>query len=113
MENLGVAVEIAFPSLLYTELLLLPVCRPPSLICDILLLMAISKIAPLSIWTPQTWGWPLKSRCYLVYKPRYTYFRFSGRHLRFPTSSYVGQYRNSTVGKSYPENIGKAVGILL
>jgi len=39
------------------------------------------------------WLEPLKSRFYIIWEPKYKYFRFGGRHLEFPTSGYLGLYQ--------------------
>ena len=52
-------------------------------------ILTISAMAPLSSWASKTWVEPLRSRFYLIWKPRYKYFRFTGRHLEFPTSGYI------------------------
>ena len=56
----------------------------------------------------------LEFHSYLVQKPRYKYFRFSGRHLEFfllPVTS--GSIGTSAVRFLDPENIGLAIGILM
>ena len=50
----------------------------------------------------------MKSRFYLVYKLRYKYFRFGGRHLGFPTSGYADSINISFFEFLDPENMGVA-----
>jgi hypothetical protein len=38
-------------------------------------------LSTIELLCPKMWVYPLKSRFYLVYKLRYKYFRFAGRHL--------------------------------
>ena len=49
---------------------------------------------PLRSWSSKPSIQSLEFRSYLVQKLRYKYFRFSGRHLEFFISGYIGQYRH-------------------
>src|SRR5664279_4592341 len=79
---------------------------PPSWISDFRFGRTALELSRLSCWTPKMWGLPLKSRFYLVYKLRYKYFRFIGRHLGFPTSGLVGQYFQWVRWIAGPRNCG-------
>ena len=46
-------------------------------------------------------------RCYLVWKLKYNYFRFSGRHFEFPTSGYIAQFYNCGIDFLESENMRK------
>jgi len=53
-------------------------------------------IIPISqSWIPKTHMLPIMLTCsYLVYQLSYQYFRFEGRHLGFPTSSYIVRHNH-------------------
>ena len=88
-ENLDRASDITFLFHLEADLLELPAWRPPYWISDFRLHRTISAMAPFSFRAQNPWIEPLRSRFYLVWKPRYKYFRFTGRHLEFLTSVYI------------------------
>ena len=87
-ENRGIAVGISLLSckLRYALYHFYFRLTPPSLIFDIhryrTVLQFVSPCCP----TPKTWVSPLEFRSYVVYKLRYRYFRFEGRHFGCHTS---------------------------
>jgi hypothetical protein len=57
----------------------------------------------------------ISSRCYLVYKPRYAYLMFKGRHLGFSISGCLlicDSHQRNASGMSVIKNVGIANGVL-
>ena len=77
-------------------------------------------------WVITKWGWRLNNiaeaipmisthlnsmefHCYLVYKLRYTYSKFQGRHIGFSTSGCIWQFRRHFHWNGRHRNLGVAV----
>ena len=95
-KNMSIAVGISWLSSIEAEILRYCICNSGdawrhTLIYHLPRCQTVFTLVPLSCWKPKMWVQPLY-RCYLVYKLRYKYFRFSGRHLGFLVSGYINQH---------------------
>ena len=113
VENVGVAVGIASPTVSVQELFPLPVSTSgfvaDTWVSDVGRCRAVSAVPYLSRAWSKMWKLPLESRRNQLPFKSYFQFRFCGRHLESPTlcDIYVVVFRSAVV-----ENVGVAVGIM-
>ena len=96
---------------IHSELLVFPLLKPPFWISDFRLHHTVWEIAFLNISTLKTWELLLEFCSYVVYRLRYKYFRFVGRHY-FWLLLASHTMENIFIEFLNFENMGVAVGIL-